>query len=335
MINVFIGLSNNQISNYELLLPNVKDEINVLITENKTYKNSVGFSRIILAEGTLKNQANGFLNSLKNIINKIKVYKKIINELKEYENTKDIRLYFTYVEDILTNYLLFSFNRNLIGIAVEDGVLNYYNHDINFLSSRKIFLKKTLSNLYGIPFIKYKGHSSGIEYDHVLEQYVREPKLSVFPNKSKKLPYLKRNVKLTNSILIIGQEPYINLFGYDTFIKQQKLLFEFIITSSEYKLVSKIYYKPHRNGKRIQDDPIFKTFFDKKLVFLSAEDPLEELYFNKLGSKFIYSFDSSALISIFLESDVSIQDKIQFKVLPKFTKQLKYVFNKFKFIILE
>ena len=81
MINIFIGLSNNQISNYELLLPNLKGDVNVLITENSDYENKLGFSKIILAEGSLKNQATGFFNSLKNIINKIKVYKKVIAEL--------------------------------------------------------------------------------------------------------------------------------------------------------------------------------------------------------------------------------------------------------------
>jgi hypothetical protein len=40
-------------------------------------------------------------------------------------------------------------------------------------------------------------------------------------------------------------------------------------------------------------------------------------------------------MSIFLEADDDIQEKIQFKVLPKFTKQLKNVFNKLKFIVLE
>ena len=53
MINVFIGLSNNQITNYELLLPNFKGDMNILITENNTYKNEIGFSKIILAEGSL------------------------------------------------------------------------------------------------------------------------------------------------------------------------------------------------------------------------------------------------------------------------------------------
>jgi len=335
MINVFIGLSNNQISNYELLLPKLRGDFNILVTENTAYNNEIGFCKIIFAEDSLKNQASGFLNSLKNIVNKIKVYKKVIIQLKEYKNVNDIRLYFTYVEDILTNYLLFSFNRKLKGIVVEDGVLNYYNHDINYLSSSKVFLKKILSDLYGVPFKKYKGHSSGIEYEHVLKQYVRAPNLSLFPEKSKRLPHLRKTVNLTNTILIVGQEPYINLFGYTAFIKEQKLLFNYIINSIEYKTVSKIYYKPHRNGKRIHNDAVFNKFLDKELVFLSAEESLEDLYFSKLGSKFIYSFDSSALMSIFLEADDDIQEKIQFKVLPKFTKQLKNVFNKLKFIVLE
>ena len=335
MINIFIGLSNNQIKNYEELTPVVEKGERILITSKSLKVKKDLFSKIIYTNQSLNNQSDGIFNSIGNIISKIKAYKNIIKELDSYKNEKNIRLYFTYIEDILTNYLLFSFNKNLKGIVVEDGTLNYYNHTITYLKKEKVYLKKILCELYRVPFKIYKGHSSGIEYNHVVKQYVRSPELSLFPNKSESLPYKKRNTTLTNSILIIGQEAYINEQGKELYLSRLKQLLEEVKNNSLYSKIDQIYYKPHRNGARINYNLINTSFKNKSVEILDSDTPLEDLYFNKIASKFIYSFDSSALLNIYLEAEKEIQEQIEFNVLLKYKKELKPIFEKFNFRIIE
>lgn len=335
MINIFIGLSNNQIKNYEELIPVVEKGERILITSKSLKVKKDLFSKIIYTNQSFNNQSDGIFNSIGNIISKIKTYKNIIKELDSYKKEKNIRLYFTYIEDILTNYLLFSFNKNLKGIVVEDGTLNYYNHTITYLKKEKVYLKKILCELYRVPFKIYKGHSSGIGYNHVIKQYVRSPELSLFPNKSESLPYKKRNTTLTNSILIIGQEAYINEQGKELYLSRLKQLLEEVKNNSLYSKIDQIYYKPHRNGARINYNLINTSFKNKSVEILDSDTPLEDLYFNKIASKFIYSFDSSALLNIYLEAEKEIQEQIEFNVLLKYKKELKPIFEKFNFRIIE
>lgn len=335
MINVFVGLSNNQVKNYEALLPIIKGSKNILITSNSLKVDRKLFSKVLDVDQSFNNQSSSILSSVKNINSKIKNYKKLIKELKKYTKNKEITLYFTYVEDVLTNYLLFSFDKNLKGIVVEDGTLNYYYHSIKSLDSKKVYLKKILCAFYGLKFTIYKGHSSGIEYKHVTKQYVRSPELSFFPAKSNLLPYNKKNTVLTNSFLIIGQESYINEQGKELYIIRLKELFQIIKEHPKYATIHQVYYKPHRNGERINYKLLVDFFENKTVEVLSPDMPLEELYFNQISSKYIFSFDSSALLNIYLEAHDEIQKKIIFTVLLKYKKQLRSIFNKFNFNIVE
>jgi hypothetical protein len=335
MVNIFVGLSKNQISSYEEIIKSKESSNcqNILIS-NKTLKNNFElWDRIIYAEQSFNNQSTSSLSELKNISFKIKQYKKIIKDLSSFRKEKKITLYFTYIEDILTNYLFFSFNKNMKGVVVEDGTLNYYPHTIKSLSSKKVFLKWLISNLFNVRFKYYKGHSSGIEYKKVIKQYVRAPELSQFPDKSVKLNYPKIKIKITDTILIIGQEGYINQFGEERYLNNLKDLAKLIQSNSRYSQLEKIYYKPHRNGKRI-DLKQFKTlFFKKEVVCLESDEPLEDLFFNKLGSKYIYSFDSSALLNIYLESEDSVKKELSFNVFLRYNNLLEPIFKKFKFNI--
>ncbi|CAL2081364.1 hypothetical protein [Tenacibaculum sp. 190524A02b] len=335
MINIFIGLSNNQVEHYQQLIPIIEGKENILITSNSLNVKEELFTRVIYSSKSFNNQSSSYYMAIKNIISKISEYKKIIDQIEPYRSSINVRLYFTYIEDILTNYLLFSFNKNLKGIVVEDGTLNYYNHSINDLNLKKVYLKKILCALQGIKFVIYEGHSSGIEYKKVIKQYVRSPELSLFPLKSESLPYEKRDTTLTNTFLIIGQEAYINSYGRDLYIKRLKELMLIIKQNQEYSNTNTIYYKPHRNGERINYELLEKTFEEKKVKILDSDLPLEDLYFNELGSKHIFSFDSSALLNIFIESKKEIQKKIHFVVLLKYNKKLKPIFKKFNFKIIE
>jgi hypothetical protein len=335
MINIYIGLSKNQVSSYEEILKENKnkDSKNVLIS-NKTLENDSNlWDEIVCVEQSFNNQSDGSLSAIKNIIIKIKQYKQIIKELSIYKDEKNSTLYFTYIEDILTNYLLLSFNRQMKGIVVEDGTLNYYPHTIKSLSKKKVFLKWILSNLYNVRFKFYKGHSSGIEYKNVIKQYVRVPELSMFSEKSVKLPYPTRTINLTNTILIIGQEGYINQFGEDRYTNNLIDLSNLIKSKNFYSKIDKIYYKPHRNGKRINLEKLKHQFLNKELVYLESDEPLEDLFFNKLGSKYVFSFDSSALLNIYLESEEKKKEELNFNVLLRYNNLLEPVFKKFEFNI--
>jgi hypothetical protein len=335
MINIYIGLSKNQISSYEAI---IKDEQkpnceNILIS-SKTLKNDLKlWDRVIYGKESFNNQSSGKLSELINITLKIKQYKGIIKELNIYKKIDEITLYFTYIEDILTNFLLFSFNKKLKGIVVEDGTLNYYPHTIKSLSQKKVILKWLLSNLYNVRFKFYKGHSSGIEYSKVIKQYVRVPELSQFPDKSVKLKYPTRKLNLTDTALIIGQESYINQLGENRYTNNLLDLVKLINSNDDYSQLEKIYYKPHRNGKRIDLEQLKNSFLGKEVIYLDSDEPLEELFFNKLGSKFIYSFDSSALLNIYLETEDSFKNKLNFNVLLRYNNLLKPIFQKFEFNI--
>jgi hypothetical protein len=335
MVNIYIGLSKNQIFSYEKIIRD-KERINCqnILISNKTLKNnSKLWDRIIYAEQSFNNQSTSNLSELKNIVFKIKQYKKIIKDLSSLREREKITLYFTYLEDILTNYLFFSFNKNMKGVVVEDGTLNYYPHTIKSLSSKKVFLKWLISNLFNVRFKYYKGHSSGIEYKKVIKQYVRAPELCQFPDKSVKLNYPKIKLKITDTILIIGQEGYINQFGEKRYLNNLKDLVKLIQSNSCYLQLEKIYYKPHRNGKRIDSKQLETLFSNKEVVCLESDEPLEGLFFNKLGSKYIYSFDSSALLNIYLESEDSVKKELNFNVLLRYNNLLEPIFKKFKFNI--
>lgn len=335
MTNIYIGLSKNQISSYEAI---IKDKIktncqNILIS-NKTLKNdSKCWDKVIYAKESFNNQSSGRLSQLTNITLKIKQYKEIIKELSFYKKETNITLYFTYIEDILTNFLLFSFNKNMKGIVVEDGTLNYYPHTMKSLSQKKVFLKWMLSNLYNVRFKFYKGHSSGIEYPNVVKQYVRVPELSQFPEKSVKLSYPTRKLNVTNTVLIIGQEGYINQQGENRYTNNLKDLGKLVQLQKNYSQIDRIYYKPHRNGKRIDFEQFKTLFLSKEVIYLDSDEPLEDLFFSKLGSKYIYSFDSSALLNIYLESEDSVKEELDFNVLLRYNDLLKPIFQKFKFNI--
>jgi len=335
MVNIYVGLSKNQISSYEIIIKEKKQEEgeNVLIS-NRTLKHNLKlWDKVIYANESFNNQSTNKFSDFKNIIFKIKQYKAIIKDLNIYKKKKNITLYFTYVEDILTNYLLFSFNKNILGIVVEDGTLNYYPHTIKSLSQKKVFFKWFLSNLYNVRFKYYKGHSSGIEYEKVLKQFVRLPELSQFPSKSCKLRHPTRKLITSNTALIIGQEGYINQLGEANYNKNLIDLCEIIKSKNNFLNLGKIYYKPHRHGKRIDLTILKSIFINKQVIYLDSDKPLEDLFFNELGSKYIYSFDSSALLNIYLESEEKVKNELEFNVLLRYNILLKPIFKKFEFNI--
>lgn len=335
MTNLFIGLSNNQVLSYTRIVKDLSNQNNILITNNTIPFDKHSFSQVIIVDRSFNNQSSGLISSIKNILQKIKSYKLILKKINHLRKEERLTLYFTYIEDILTNYLLFSFNKNIQGIVVEDGTLNYYSHTIHNLSKKKIWAKKILCYLNGIPFKFYKGHSSGIEYDHVVKQYVKSPDLALFPKKSVQLDYSKKKVELNKSILIIGQEAYINTHGLNLYLERLNKIFSYVLNQPFYDEITKIYYKPHRNGARINYTLLDSKFAAKEIIVLNSDLPLEDLYFQELKSKYIFGFDSSVFLNLYLESDETSKEEINFNVFLYYNKELRYIFEKFDFNIVE
>lgn len=335
MINIFIGLSNNQISNCESILLSLKgNNHNILITNKTLEFQSNLWDEIISSEITFNNQPTGLWSSLALICSKIKSYKQIVKQLRKYSTSKEITLYFSYIEDILSNHLLLSFNHHLKGVVVEDGTLNYYLHTIKNIPPKKRYMKWLLSNLMFLRYKLYEGHSSGIEYSHVEQQYVRIPELSMFSQKSKLLPFTEKEINLKNNILIIGQEPYTNMFGLETYLNALLKLIKIIKQSPDYENIKDVYYKPHRHGQRIDYKTILSdNFQNKEVSILCSDKPLEKIYFEQIKSKNIYSFDSSALLNIFIESSEENRKNISFNTLLRFNFALEPIFKKFNFNI--
>jgi hypothetical protein len=250
----------------------------------------------------------------------------LINEIKKYRREREIRVFFSYLEDILTNYLVLSFNPGTVGIAVEDGVLNYYNHTIRTPGLKKVIAKYLLSNLYGIRFKWYKGHSSGIDYNHVVKQLVRIPELSVRPGKSEKLiTPVKKIDRFTDTMLIIGQEAYENILGSKTYYSMLHRMFDFAAGFAGQKKVEKIYYKPHRHGKRIPPSFFEEKFKNIPYVIEDITTPVEDLFFNKLRPKYLVTFNSSAVINI--KTGLENRDDLNVFAFMKKNDELRKIFN--------
>lgn len=335
MINIFVGIAQNQVDIHQNLIKQLgkENEYNILVTsELITYDNEM-FQKVISSGRSFNNNATTNIERLESIIYKTRHYKKIVKQLYDYKKVKDITLYFCYIEDILTNHLFFYFNKNIKAIVVEDGTLNYYNHTIKNISKLTFTLKTLIAYLYGVKIKKYKGHSSGVDYDKVECQYVRLPNSAISVKKSKQLEIEKVEVNnFSNSVLIIGQEPLEDHIGENEYYRQIVYLLTKIKELKGYNSLDKIYYKPHRNGKNINRELLNSII--KNIVFLDSNTPLENMYINELKSKYIFGFKSSAAINIYMRLTEESRRKLKFNMLLTKDDALKALFVKLNFNIL-
>jgi hypothetical protein len=312
MKHLFIALSNNQIINHQQVIKQLDIASNqcVLVCAKELVYDQSLFDEVILIKGSLDNKAVGIKAQIRAINQKINNYKKAIKALDKYKYERKITLYYCYIEDVLTNFLLFSFNKNLKGIAVEDGVLNYYNHTLKSMSRLKYNVKYFITNLKGVRFKRYKGHSSGIAYDKVICQYVKLPQLSINPNKSRQLSYKKRAIDtLDNSVFILGQEPLENVIGSSLYYQKLDFLFNYINILIKENNIKNVYYKPHRNGRPVKKNYINKRIDNSKVTLLNDTEVAENIFFEAVKSKYVVGFNSSALINIKIQlEDRFIQD---------------------------
>lgn len=334
MTNIFIGIAQGQVDNFQNLIRQleVQNEHNVLVTSKSIKYDVKIFQKVITSGETFNNNTKNKIEKLKSIVFKIKHYKSIIKALKPYQEEEKITLYFCYIEDVLTNHLFFFFNKNIKGIVVEDGVLNYYNHTFKNISNLTFFFKRVISFLFGVKIKKYKGHSSGIDYEKTNCQYVRVPSLSIAPHKSKLLQVTQLNIgSFTDSILFIGQEPLEGVIGEEEYYKRISFILDKI---KSYSNIEKVYYKPHRNGKRLNRKFLESNIKDSKIIYLDDNTSIEDLYLSSLRSKYIFGFNTSAAINIYMSLCENDRRKIHLNVFLEKEDTLKGVFTQLKFNIL-
>lgn len=337
MINIFIGIAQSQVDNFQNLIKQLglQNDHNVLVTSKSIIYDKVVFQRVITSGASFNNSTQSYVEKLIAIVFKVKHYKRIINALKPYKKEKETTLYFCYIEDVLTNNLFFYFNKNAKAIVVEDGVLNYYNHTLKNVSSLTFFLKRVVSFLFGINIKKYKGHSSGIDYEKTICQYVRIPNLSINPQKSRKL-IVEQNVigSFTNTILLIGQEPLEAVIGEEEYYRRISYILNKMKELETYSSIKKVYYKPHRNGKTINKPFLQLLLNDKEITYLNGDSPIENIYLSTLKSKYIFGFNTSAAINIYMKLCEKERENLHVNVFLEKDDTLKEVFTQMNFNIL-
>lgn len=335
MNNLYIALSTHHLKYCEMIAEGNKNGNNVVITSDYFDVNTERFDKVVFLKKTAYNQSDSIISKIKNIVDKTSAYKKALKEIDYLKDTSKLNLFYSSLEDILSNYLFFNFSKNIQGIIIEDGVLNYYQHSLKDVSSFNFFLKKVIALSFGLRLNSYEGHTTGIDYEKAKYQLVREPRYAIRPEKSKNLPKEKRSLSnLNDNILIVGQEPYGSSFGKKVYMDKLIKLVQIIKKNKEFNNEKIIFYKPHRHGPRIEVKTIEQIFNDNTFQYVEEDISMEDLFFDKIKCKNIYTFDSSAVFSIFSDSPINIQNELNINVMPFHKSVLNMLFLKLNFTIL-
>jgi hypothetical protein len=292
------------------------------------------WDNVIVADRSFNNNADSVYNQIAAISGKIGSYKKMLRSINSLRNEK-VTVYVSYIEDVLSNFLFLSFGNDTQAVVVEDGTLNYYDHSLQNIPKLKFFFKQLFAKLHGIPFKRYRGHSSGADYEHVVTQFVTFPEHAFVQKQLKPLPVIKVDVpNFSNSLYIIGQESYGTLLGQDYFESALKKFLNQLKKQPFYSVIDTIYYKPHRNGKQLPQELFSEVFTDKNVTFLHTEKTSETFYFEELHSKYLAAFDSSTLINIFAKMNENDRKSTSFFVNPLKNDELVPLFNGLGFLFL-
>jgi hypothetical protein len=337
MTHIFVALGQSHINNFETLLTHqcIHQGTFVLVAPHGVSVNNSLWHTTFIADSSFDNQAKGRFQQISAILAKTKEYRQIIQKLAGYKNNP-VTIYVAYIEDILSNYLFFSYKKDASIVIVEDGTLNYYDHTLKNISSIKFTLKQVISAFRGIRFRKYKGHSSGASDPRVEAQYLTLPHEAFVPKKAKQLPLKTFHIEtLSNDLYIVGQEAFGSIIGQELFIEELSSYFRLLREQPFYQEVSIIYYKPHRNGVRITSDFIQEFFPEKEIRIMHSKKTSEMLYFEELTCKYISSFNSSTLINIYAAMKDSTRATVICYVYPLMTDELTILFKKLNFKFLK
>ncbi|MGX1022911.1 hypothetical protein [Flavobacterium sp. CS20] len=335
MVEVYFGLTDKHIENFECIIQaeiHQKHTQKILITDNKNYSPKI-WAKVIKSDAYFLQKGTNFFHNFYFMIKKIKAYRKIINQLKPYKKEEKVRIYLAYIEDILSNYLFFNFHKNAEVIVVEDGVLNYYNHSFKNISKTRFYTKKILSQIFGIPFKKYQGHSSGIEYDKSTMQYLSFPEKAFIPKRVHKLPTQTETIyHFKNNLYILGQENLIQIFGFNEY---KKTFFNFIDELKEKEQsfqVDRVYYKPRHQYLDFELAYLQNAFGENRVQILDNDLLAEEDYFKNIQSKYIASMISSALLTIYSRCDEGSKSKLKIIFKPIINNEISRLFEHLNFI---
>ncbi|WP_203295065.1 polysialyltransferase family glycosyltransferase [Luteirhabdus pelagi] len=333
MNHIFVALGQHHVNNFETLLRHelIEQGTYVLMAGADVSYDETMWDRIVNASCSFNNTAKSKLNQVEAIKNKIRIYKGMIGEISDLKS-EPVTVYTSYIEDVLSNFLFFSFGTERKAIVVEDGTLNYYDHSLQNISSIKFFLKQAIARLYGINFKRYIGHSSGAGYDHVKKQYITFPEFAFIDRNAEQLPVEKISVAhFSDTLYIIGQESYGNLLGQAFFERALKTYLETLRKQEFYPELNTIYYKPHRNGKQLPKSFFTSVLTDKVFEIVRTPMTSETLYFETLRSKYVAAFDSSTLINIRARLYEKNLSQVQFIVNPLKNDELIPLFKKLNF----
>lgn len=337
MTHLFVGLGQKHVDNFEVLISNktLGEGTFVLIAAKGLIINEMCWDKTIIASQSFDNTAASKLQQLKAISVKAKEYSRIVKQLKHFKKIP-LTIYVAYIEDILSNYLFFNFNKEAKVIVIEDGTLNYYKHTIENIDPLKFKLKQLVARRHGLSFKKYKGHSSGASYDKVIAQYLSLPKEAYLSKKAKQLPLFEQPLdKVKNNLYIIGQEAFGAIIGQQRFMEALDSYFKALTEQPFYQDVSIIYYKPHRNGVRITQEFIASFFPDKEIQIIKTKKTAESFYFDEVQCTHISSFNSSTLLNIYAALQQEDKEKIGFYTYPLVSDELVPLFKKLNFKFLK
>jgi hypothetical protein len=73
----------------------------------------------------------------------------------------------------------------------------------------------------------------------------------------------------------------------------------------------------------------------KKVIFLNRNTPAEDLYFEQVKSKYIFGFNSSVFVNIYVSLAVKDKNKVQNYVFLESFDQLEKLFKNLGFNILK
>lgn len=337
MIEIYLAITQKQLTNFESLI-SVSETIHksnmhkLLIRDASfTYTHEL-WDEVITSNVLFQYKSNSKLTNFFYMFKKIKAYKNIILQLEKFKNSKDVRIFICYIEDVLSNFLFFYFNNNAEFIVVEDGVLNYYKHTLNNVNQHRFFLKKTISLFYGIPFKAYTGHSSGAEYERVKEQFLTFPESAFISKKTHQLPVKKKfMIESTKSLFLIGQETYIELLGKDVYRCKFRTFLISIHAEVKKQGISKVYYKPRYKITEFEQKILSQVFGKKNITIVNSQLSSEEVFFQNLKSSHVASFDSSTSINIYAQLHDNQRVCITFYYYPVYQSKVCSLFNSLGF----
>lgn len=337
MVEIYFGLTDKHIDNFQMIIKhrhNDKDAQKILITDNDNYEADL-WDSVIRSESKFiqkgKNRYEDFLFMIK----KIRTYKSMIDKIKIYRSEPKVRIYIAYIEDIMANFLFFSFHDDPDIMIVEDGILNYYDHNFKNVSKARFYIKKILSSFYGIEFKKYEGHSSGIEYDRAKKQYLSFPRLAFISKQAYQMPLKRITIdKPKSGLYIIGQENLVSISGGEYYKKVFCKFIDELKACIQSARIEVIYYKPRKQRTDLDFELTYmqSAFVDKKIEILDNSLLAEEDYFKNVRSAYIASMISSALLTIYSKASDRSREDIRFIYKPIMNSKISYLFEKLEFI---